>query len=62
MKTDDQQGYGRDTSAPFAMETKKQYFKYQNVLNSMTDKKTLIFEAQKKAENMLDESQLREDN
>ena len=62
MKTDDQQGYGRDTSAPFAMETKKQYFKYQNVLNSMTDKKTLIFEAQKKAETMLDESQLREDN
>jgi hypothetical protein len=62
MKTDDQQGYGRDTSAPFAMETKKQYFKYQNVLDSMTNKKTLIFEAQKKAENMLDESQLREDN
>ena len=62
MKTDDQQGYGRDTSTPFAMETKKQYFKYQNVLDSMTDKKTLIFEAQKKAETMLDESQLREDN
>jgi hypothetical protein len=62
MKTDDQQGYGRDTSAPFAMESKKQYFKYQNVLDSMTNKKTLIFEAQKKAENMLDESQLREDN
>ena len=62
MKTDDQQGYGRDTSAPFAMETKKQYFKYQNVLDSMTNKKTLIFEAQKKAENILDESQLREDN
>ena len=62
MKTDDQQGYGRDKTSPFAMETKKQYFKYQNVLDSMTDKKTLIFEAQKKAESMLDESQLREDN
>lgn len=62
MKTDDQQGYGRDKSAPFAMETKKQYSKYQSVLDSMTEKKTLIFEAQKKAESMLDESQLREDN
>ena len=62
MKTDDQQGYGRDKTSPFAMETKKHFYKYQNVLDSMTDKKTLIFEAQKKAESMLDESQLREDN
>jgi hypothetical protein len=44
------------------METKKAYFKYQDLLNSMTDKKTLIFEAEKKANSMLDESQLREED
>jgi len=61
MKTDDQQGYGRDKSAPFAMETKKHFYKYQNILDSMTEKKVLLFEAEKTAENMLDESQLREE-
>lgn len=61
MKTDDQQGYGRDKSAPFAMETKRYFTKYQNLFDTMTDKKVLLFEAEKTAENMLDENQLREE-
>jgi hypothetical protein len=61
MKTDDQQGYGRDKSAPFAMETKKHLHKYQNLFDTMAEKKVLLFEAEKTAENMLDESQLREE-
>jgi hypothetical protein len=33
MKTDDQQGYGRDNTSPFALEnTKKEFVKHKKIL------------------------------
>ena len=60
MKTDDQQGYGRDNTSPFALEsTKKEFSKHKKVLDSLTPKK-MIFESERKANGLLDESQIRE--
>jgi len=60
MKTDDQQGYGRDTTSPFALEsTKKQFSKHKRILDSLAPKK-MIFESERKANGLLDESQIRE--
>ena len=60
MKTDDQQGYGRDNTSPFALEsTKKEFTKHKKVLDSLTPKR-MIFESERKANDLLDESQIRE--
>jgi hypothetical protein len=60
MKTDDQQGYGRDNTSPFALEnTKKQYSMHKRVLDGLAPKK-MIFESERKANGLLDESQIRE--
>ena len=60
MKTDDQQGYGRDTTSPFALEnTKKEFVKHKRILDSLAPKK-MIFESERKANGLLDESQIRE--
>ena len=60
MKTDDQQGYGRDNTSPFALEsTKKEFVKHKKILDSLTPKK-MIFESERKANGLLDESQIRE--
>jgi hypothetical protein len=60
MKTDDQQGYGRDNTSPFALEsTKKQFSKHKRILDSLAPKK-MIFESERKANGLLDESQIRE--
>lgn len=61
-KTDDQQGYGRDTTAPFAMEhAKKELGKHLRVLDSIEQKKVLLYESEKAAANLLDESQIKEE-
>jgi hypothetical protein len=60
MKTDDQQGYGRDNTSPFALEsTKKEFAKHKKILDSLTPKR-MIFESERKANGLLDESQIRE--
>ena len=60
-KVDDQEGYGRDKTSPSAMETtKRQLSKYTRVLKEIPSRKKMIFEADKKAGGLLDESQLRE--
>jgi len=60
MKTDDQQGYGRDNTSPFALEaTKKEFTKHKKILDSLAPKK-MIFESERKANGLLDESQIRE--
>ena len=60
MKTDDQQGYGRDNTSPFALEnTKKEFVKHKKILDSLGPKK-MIFESERKANSLLDESQIRE--
>jgi hypothetical protein len=60
MKTDDQQGYGRDNTSPFALEsTKKEFAKHKKILDSLTPKR-MIFESEMKANSLLDESQIRE--
>ena len=60
MKTDDQQGYGRDNTSPFALEnTKKEFVKHKKILDSLGPKK-MIFESERKANGLLDESQIRE--
>jgi hypothetical protein len=60
-KVDDQEGYGRDKTSPSAMETtKRQLSKYTRVLQEIPSRKKMIFEADKKAGGLLDESQLRE--
>lgn len=60
MKTDDQQGYGRDNTSPFALEnTKKEFVKHKKILDSLGPKK-IIFESERKANGLLDESQIRE--
>ena len=60
MKTDDQQGYGRDNTSPFALEnTKKEFVKHKKILDSLAPKK-IIFESERKANGLLDESQIRE--
>lgn len=61
-KNDDQQGYGRDTTSPFALESaKRQYSKHQRVLDALEGKKVLLFEESRKASTLLDETQLREE-
>ena len=68
MKVDDQPGYGRpkrsDARSPLAIqETEKQFLKFQSLIDSMpkvTTKKQLIFESDKKAESLLDESQIKD--
>lgn len=61
-KTDDQQGYGRDTTAPFAMEhAKRELGKHLRVLDSIEQKKVLLYESEKAAANLLDESQIKEE-
>jgi len=60
MKTDDQQGYGRDNTSPFALEsTKKEFAKHKKILDSLAPKR-MIFESERKANGLLDESQIRE--
>ena len=60
-KVDDQQGYGRDKTSPYAMETtKRQFSKYTRVLEEIPAKKKMIFESEKRAGGLLDESQIRE--
>jgi hypothetical protein len=60
-KVDDQQGYGRDKTSPYAMEaTKRQFSKYTKILEEIPSKKQMIFEAERKANNLLDENQIRE--
>lgn len=61
-KRDDQQGYGRDTTQPFAMESaKKELGKHMKTLDSIGNKKILLYEDRKAANNLLDESQIREE-
>lgn len=60
-KVDDQQGYGRDKTSPYALEaTRREFSKYTKVLEEIPGKKKMIFEAEKKASSLLDESQIRE--
>lgn len=60
-KVDDQEGYGRDKTSPYAMEaTKRQFSKYTKVLEEIPSKKKMIFESERKANNLLDENQIRE--
>ena len=60
-KVDDQEGYGRDKTAPYAMETtKRQFSKHTRVLEEIPAKKKMIFESEKRAGGLLDESQIRE--
>ena len=61
MKTDDQQGYGRDNTSPFTMETtKRQLSKHSRLLDEIPVKKKMVFESQKNGESLLDERQIRE--
>jgi hypothetical protein len=61
MKTDDQQGYGRDNTSPFTMETtKRQLSKHSKLLDEIPIRKKLVFESQNSAEGLLDERQIRE--
>lgn len=61
-KKDDQQGYGRDTTSPYALEsTKREYARHLRSLDGLDQKKILIFEDSKSAANLLDESQIREE-
>ncbi len=61
MKTDDQQGYGRDNTSPFTMETtKRQLSKHSKLLDEIPVRKKLVFESQNSAEGLLDERQIRE--
>jgi hypothetical protein len=60
-KVDDQEGYGRDKTSPYAMEaTKRQFSKYTKVLEEIPSKKKMIFESERKANSLLDENQIRE--
>ena len=60
-KVDDQQGYGRDKTSPYALEaTRREFSKYTRVLEEIPEKKKMIFEAEKKAFSLLDERQIRE--
>ena len=60
MKTDDQQGYGRDNTSPFALEnTRKEFEKHKRILDNLAPKK-MVFESERKANGLLDESQIRE--
>ena len=60
-KVDDQQGYGRDKTSPYALEaTRREFSKYTKVLEEIPGKKKMIFEAEKKASSLLDERQIRE--
>jgi len=60
-KVDDQQGYGRDKTSPYALEaTRREFSKYTRVLEEIPAKKKMIFEAEKKASSLLDERQIRE--
>lgn len=62
-KTDDQQGYGRDKTSPYAMEgTRREFAKFKNVFDSFETKKVLLYEDQKRASNMLDENQIKEED
>lgn len=61
-KKDDQQGYGRDTTSPYALEsTKREFARHLRSLDGLDQKKILIFEDSKSAANLLDESQIREE-
>ena len=61
MKTDDQQGYGRDNTSPFTMETtKRQFSKHSRLLDEIPVRKKMVFESQNNAEGLLDERQIRE--
>jgi hypothetical protein len=62
MKNDDQQGYGRDKTKPFAFEsTKREFSKHYKTLETLTDKKVNLFEGKNTKGGLLDESQIRED-
>ncbi len=62
MKNDDQQGYGRDKTKPFAFEsTKREFSKHSKTLEAFTDKKVNLFEDKNTKGGLLDESQIRED-
>jgi len=61
MKIDDQQGYGRDNTSPFTMETtKRQLSKHSRLLDEIPVRKKMVFESQNSAEGLLDERQIRE--
>lgn len=60
-KRDDQQGYGKDDTSPFTMENaRRELGKHLKALRSIEDKKVLLYESEKAAANLLDESQIRE--
>jgi len=60
-KVDDQEGYGRDKTSPYAMEaTKREFSKITRILEEIPSKKKMIFEGERKANGLLDESQIRE--
>jgi hypothetical protein len=61
-KKDDQQGYGRDKTSPYALEsTKREYSRHLRSLDGLEQKKVLIFEEAKKGSSLLDETQIREE-
>ena len=61
-KNDDQQGYGRDKTSPYALEsTKREYSRHLRSLDGLEQKKVLIFEEAKKGSSLLDETQIREE-
>ena len=62
MKNDDQQGYGRDKTKPFAFEgTKREFAKHMKTIDNLTDKKVNLFEERNTEGGLLDESQIREE-
>ena len=62
MKNDDQEGYGRDKTKPFAFEgTKREFAKHMKIIDNFTEKKVNLFEDGTQEGGLLDESQIREE-
>ena len=59
MKSDDQSGYGKSTTKPFALENAKSAFARNKRLFEQVDKKLCVSQ-EKPGESLLDESQIRE--
>jgi hypothetical protein len=59
MKSDDQPGYGKSTTKPFALENAKSAFARNKRLFEQVDKK-LCLSQEKPGDSLLDESQIRE--
>ena len=58
MKTDDQPGFGRTQSSPFALEAKTEFLKNRSLLENISKK--LAFEDEVRAASLLDERQVKE--